>query len=79
MRTEINERMNDNTREEPTIVYSPTMTDAEIEALIAHLHHNTEARTHERPNTTDAVKLVRKMRAARSEELNQRSRNADRR
>ncbi len=79
MRTEVKERLSDNEEEEPTTVYSPTMTDAEIEALIARLHHNTEARTHARPNTTDAVKLVRKMRAARSEELNQRSRNADRR
>lgn len=79
MRTAMKECLRENEKEEPTIVYSPAMTDAEIEALIARLHYNTEARTHERPNTTDAVKLVRKMRAARSEELNQRSRNADRR
>lgn len=59
-------------------VYAPTMSDAEIEGFIAQLHRHADEWAKEQREPTDSVKILREMRAARSEELYQRSRNADR-
>jgi hypothetical protein len=72
------EQLRDAEHEDQTPVYSPTMTDAEIEALIARLDRNREARTHGQPYLTDSVKIVRKMRQERTKELMRRVTNARR-
>lgn len=78
MPTETKERLSRENQAERTPVYSPQMTDAEIEALIARLDANREARTHGQPNITDSVQSVRTMRQARSRELMRRATNARR-
>jgi hypothetical protein len=74
----IQERLIREEAEEEKRAYSPTMSDAEIAAFIAQLHRHTVEWAKEQREPTDSVKMLREMRAARSEELYQRSRNADR-
>ncbi len=75
----IQQRMIREEAEARTRAYSPAMTDAEIEALIARLDRNSAARACEQTRSTNSVKGIRKMRAARTRELMRRSGNADRR
>lgn len=83
MQTETNERVQDRLireeQEDAKNVYSPTMSDAEVEALIARLDRNSEERERAQTRMTDSVKVVRKMRAARTKHLTRLSGNADRR
>jgi hypothetical protein len=74
----IQERLIREEAEEEKFAYSPTMSDAEIEAFIALLHRHADEWAKEQHEPTDSVKMLREMRVARSEELYQRSRNADR-
>jgi len=55
------------------------MSDAEIEALLARLDRNSDARARAQTRSTDSVKSIRRMRAARTRELMRRSGNADHR
>lgn len=57
--------------DERTRTYSPAMTDAEIAALIARLDRNSDARAREQTRSTDVVKCIWKMRAARTEAMRQ--------
>ncbi len=75
----IQERLIREAVEERTHAYSPDMTDAEIEALIARLDRNSAARAREQTHPTDSVKLIREMRAARTRHLMRRGGNADHR
>ena len=80
MKTEIKERPSHH--DEPqarTPQYAPTMSDAEIEALIAQLDRNSEERAHAQTRMTDSVKIIREMRADRAKQLRRLSGNADRR
>lgn len=73
------ERAHHPDRTAKTPMYSPEMTDAEIDAFIARLHRNATARTHSNPHVADSVEVVRQMRAERESELLQRATNARRR
>ena len=64
--------------EEQELLYTPTMSDAEIDAFIAELHDNSDRRIKEQRGATDSMNLLRENREARSEELYQRSRDAGR-
>ncbi len=75
----IQERLIREEAEERTRAYSPAMTDAEIKALIARLDRNSDARAREQTRSTDSMKSIRRMRAARTQELMRRSGNANRR
>ncbi|MHB8645467.1 MAG: hypothetical protein ACYDAR_06735 [Thermomicrobiales bacterium] len=80
MQTEIQERPRHH--DEPqarTPHYSPTMSDAEIETLIARLDRNSEERAHAQTRLTDSVKSIRTMRAERTKHLRRLGGNADRR
>ncbi len=75
----IQERLIREEAAERTRAYSPAMTDAQIEALIARLDRNSAARAREQTGPTDSVKSIREMRAARTRHLIRRSGNADHR
>lgn len=75
----IQDRLTGEELEEHGHAYSPAMSDAEIEALIARLDRNSEARAREQKCPTDSVQAIRKMRAARTRQLTRSGGNADRR
>jgi hypothetical protein len=79
MQTEKKERPSHDEPKARTPHYSPTMSDAEIEALIARLDRNSGARAHAQTRMTEAVKIIRKMRADRTKHLMRLGGNADRR
>jgi len=69
MQTERNERIHDRLvqeeQEDATNAYSPTMSDAEIEALIARLDEHSQQWAREQTKPTDSVKMLRTLRTHR--------------
>lgn len=64
--------------EEHTDAYSPTMSDAEIEAFIARQHQQANVWAKEQTVPTDSVPVIRRMRAQRTRQLMRRSGDARR-
>lgn len=83
MQTETNERIQERLvreeQEDTKDAYSPNMSGAEIEALIARLDRNSEERERAQTRMTDSVKSIRKMRTERTKSLRRLSGDADRR
>lgn len=75
----IRQRLTREEAEERALIYSPAMSDEEIDVFIARLHDNADEWTEEQREPTDSVNLLREMREARSEALYRRSRDANRR
>ena len=63
----IRQRLTREEAEERALIYSPAMSDEEIDVFIARLHDNADEWTEEQREPTDSVNLLREMREARSE------------